>query len=372
MEADTLDEIGKPLVINRKDLLSTGSTLLNLACTGDPSGGFLCGKYYFLVGDSASGKTFLSMTCFAEATINPRFKQHRLIYDNIEDGMLMDLDTLFNEEVADRVEPPSRNGDTPVYSDTIESFYYHLDDAIDDGRPFIYVLDSMDALDSEAADKKFGLNKKAFRKKQARQRGEASEGEKEEKVAGSYGDGKAKKNSEGMRKAMKGLRKTGSILIVLSQTRDDIGAQYAGTKTRAGGRALRFYATTEIWSSVAMQLKKNVNDIERKVGVRVKLAVRKNRITGKLADVETDIYPSFGIDDLGTCVDYLVEEGWWPQPKQTINAKELGIEATRDKLIRVIEKRGAEKQVQAICGACWKAVDDACALKRKNRYQQET
>src|SRR5512146_1975034 len=107
-------------------LRSTGSTLLNMACSGKAGGGFLKGKYYFIVGDSASGKTFLSMTCFAEAALSDAFKDYRLIYDNVEDGMLMDLDALFGERVADKVEPPELVDDQPVYSDTIESFYFHL------------------------------------------------------------------------------------------------------------------------------------------------------------------------------------------------------------------------------------------------------
>ena len=41
-----------------RDFVSTGSTLLNLASTGKIDNGFAKGKYYYIVGDSASGKTF--------------------------------------------------------------------------------------------------------------------------------------------------------------------------------------------------------------------------------------------------------------------------------------------------------------------------
>lgn len=346
------------------DLLSTGSTLLNLANTGSPFGGFPKGKYFFIVGDSASGKTFLSMTCFAEAVANPSFAEYRLIYDNTEDGMLLDLDALFNEATADRVEPPAREKDgTPRYSETIEEFYYHLDDAVAAGRPFVYVLDSMDALDSEAAEKKFARHKKAHH----RARGD----EPAEKVAGSYGDGKAKLNSQGLRKALRGLREKGSILIIISQTRDDIGSMFPGAKTRAGGRALRFYATNEIWSKVVKTHTKDVLGKRRKLGVRVGLEVKKNRINGRLGYVEVDIYPDYGIDDLGSCVDYLVEEGYWPKEGQTIECRGLdGLSGTREKVIRVIEKRNLEDTVRCLCGKCWAEVQAACALKRKNRYER--
>lgn len=367
-----------------KNGLSTGSTLLNLALTDDPNIGFPLGKYLFLVGDSQSGKTFLSVTCCAEATINPEFKDYRFIYDNVEDGMLMDLDHLFCEELADRMEPPGRLGDAPVFSHTIQSFYYHLDDALRTagwdvekgrptgkrGRPFIYILDSMDSLDSDSAAKKFAQQKKAYRKSQAKAAGETPDGDGgDEKVAGSYGDGKAKVNSEYLRKAMPGLKHTGSILIIISQTRDDITSRFAGAKTRAGGRALRFYATAEIWSKVVGTHTKTIHDKDRKIGNRIALDVRKNRITGKLASVEIDIYPSLGFDDLGTNIDYLVEENFWPLEKLTINAKGLDISATREKLIRMVEKRGLEGKVRELCGVCWAEIQAKMVLPRKNKYQ---
>jgi hypothetical protein len=299
------------------------------------------------------------MTCLAEATINPAFKDYRFIYDNVEDGMLIDLDRLFSEEVADRIEPPAVDGEQPVFSGTIEELYYHIDDAIKDGRPFIYIVDSMDALDSEAAEKKFYQHKKAARK----------EKDDDEKVAGSYGADKAKRNSEYLRKTMRGLRDTGSILIILSQTRDVLSGY--GGRTRSGGRALRFYATIEIWSSIAQKIKKTVMGKEREIGVRVQLEVRKNRVTGKTCSVEIDIFPSFGIDDLGSCVDYLVEENWWEVEKQTIQAKDLGLAGTREKIIRLIEKRGLENKLRQLCGECWERVEEACAIRRKNRYSTE-
>ena len=139
--------------------LSSGSTLLNLACTNTPTGAFVEGKYIFFVGDSASGKTFLSMSCFAEAARDSHFKNFRFIYDNVEDGCLIDLPALFGEKVAQKIEPPTKDeAGVPVYSSTVEEFYYHLHDALEQSkkekRPFIYVLDSMDGLSSVAEEEK--------------------------------------------------------------------------------------------------------------------------------------------------------------------------------------------------------------------------
>lgn len=343
--------------LHRRDGLSTGSTLLNLACTDNPYIGFVKGKYYLLVGDSTSGKTFLAMTCFAEACISNPFKRYRLIYDNSEDGMLMDVERLFGKAVARRLEPPRKDKKgRPIYSYTVEDFYYHLDDAVEKGVPFIYVLDSMDGLTSEQEVDKFAKHKAV-----ARGRGRKGDD------AGSYGAEKAKMNSEGLRKMMGKLRDTGSILIILSQTRDNIGFGFE-KQSRSGGRALRFYATVEVWSKVTGQIRKVVKGKARPIGVHVGLKLKKNRITGKTPSVETDIYPSYGIDDIGTCVDYLVDEGWWMKRKQSIEAGEFDFTATRAKLIERIEEESWEQELRSIVGKCWREIEEASVPSRKGRY----
>jgi len=354
---EPLEKKKKP-IIKTEDLLPSGSTLLNLVCSNNPFGAFLKGKYYYLVGDSASGKTFLSMTCFAEALRHPIFKEYRLIYDNVEDGMLIDLEKLFNADVAEKVEPPGMEDDEPVFSFSIEEFYYHLDDALikskEEERPFIYVLDSMDGLSSVAEVEKFEEHKTAHLKGT--------------KSPGSYGDGKAKKNSEGIRKILKGLNSTGSILIIISQTRDNLGFGHE-KKTRSGGRALIFYATTVIWSSVTGKIKKTIKGKLRHIGNHIKLETKtKNRVTGELHEGAVDIYPSYGIDDTGSCIDYLVDEKWWGQIEKMIDAGGFNVCMSREKLIEHIEENDLYKHLQRITGECWKEIRKESALKRKKRY----
>lgn len=340
--------------LTSKDYLSTGSVLLNLALTDKPYGGFIKGKYYYIVGDSRSGKTFLTLTCLAEAGINPNFKDYRFIYDNGEDGALMNIKKFFGKAVDKRMEAPSYHKGEPRYSETIEDFYYNVDDAIQDGRPFIYIVDSMDVLGSKAEDKKFDESKKASRKGR--------------KSAGSFGDGKAKKNSAGLRRLLTPIKKSGSILIILSQTRDNIGfgAQF-NPKTRSGGNALTFYASIEIWSSVRKKIMKTVKGKPRQIGMVSLLKVKKNRFTGKDRKVEVPIYHSFGFDNTGSLVDYLIDEGHWSGDKK-IKAPEFKFEGTEDKLIQYIEDNNMEQDLISIAAGVWAEIEDACKIKRKPRY----
>ena len=353
-EALEEEEVTESKAFVASDYLSSGSTMLNLALTDHPNGAFRKGCYYYLVGDSSSGKTFLSCTCLAEAAHNPAFKNHRFIFDDVENGALMDMEKFFGKKMAERLEAPRVIKKENVFSSTIEDFYFHIDDAIEDGRPFIYVLDSMDCLTSEKESTEFNSNKKKVRAGKVQD--------------GSYGDGKAKKNSSGMRTLVNRLKKTDSILIVISQTRDNLGFGHE-TKTRSGGKALKFYATCEIWSSILGKIEKGVKGKKRNIGKNIQLQTKKNRQTGREGKVETPIYPSYGIDDMEACINYLIEEDHWVSSGQKIKAPELDFEGSQKKLIEKIESEDLESKVRKLVGKIWNDINDACALKRKPRYE---
>jgi len=344
------------------NLLGTGSTLLNLALSGKADGGIPAGKYVFFVGDSSSGKTFLALTTLAEAQLSDHFKSYRIIFDNAEDGALMDFNRYFGPTVAEKLEPARVDADgDPQPSQTIEEFYFNLDDALDKaekGKPFIYVLDSMDALSSDYEGKKFDEAKNASRKgKDAK---------------GSYGDGKAKMNSTYLRRAVARIRDTGSVLIVISQTRDNIDAgMFEPSKTRSGGHALKFYAAAEIWSSVGGKLKKTVHGKDRQIGIVARLAIKKNRITGKEWSVQVPLHWSTGIDDVGSMVDFLTDEKQWPVNKsgQIDGSGDFkGCSGYREQVIQYIEENDLEGDMRELVADVWGTVEDAYKVERKSRY----
>jgi len=343
---------------NSTNALSSGSTLLNLAISDHPNCGFTKGGYFYFVGDSTSGKTWLSLTCFAESTLNKDFKDYRLIFDDVEGGALMNIEDYFGAGVAKRMETPQKDPKKPLCSETVEDFYYNITDAIEAEKPFIYVLDSQDALGSKAAGKKFAEHKKA-----------AQTGKEE---PGSYGDGKAKYHSEHIREVLAGLRRTKSILIIIGQTRDNLGFGFE-KKTRSGGKALRFYANVELWSSVGFKIKKKVRGKDRTIGANCIIEIKKNRVTGKTGKdraVTVPIYYDLGIDDVGSCVDFLIAEGHWQKPTkgQTITADDIDFKGTRPRLIQFIEDEDLEMRVRKITGRVWREIEEESKVKRKKRY----
>lgn len=331
-------------------LLSVGSTTLNLAISGRPDVALEPGDYMYFVGDSMSGKTWIAMCILAEAANNPEFDNYRLIYDDAERGVRMDIAKFFGEKLANRIEF--------VHSTYAEEFYFGMDDDFKGDKPVIRILDSMDCLDTFADEDKFVEWKEAFQKGK--------------ETKGSYGMAKAKMNSMSIRRLMSRLEETGSILIVISQTRDDINPRTFTTKTRSGGKSLRFYATVEVWSSVVGSLKRTYKGQDRELGCSVKYDVKKNRLTGRKRQVVVPIYTSAGIDDLGSCVDYLVAEKVWKLTKQGIvTATGLGppLEMKREKLIQHIEREDLEEDIRELVGITWNAIEDAIAIERKKRYE---
>ena len=333
------------LVLGPNDFVSTGSTMLNLACTDHPDRGFAKGHYYLVVGTSRSGKTWLSLSCLAEAANNKNFDEHLFVYNNVERGALMNIPRFFGKKVAKRLKV--------THSYRIEDFYDHFDKVINRGVPVIYILDSMDALTSEQEIKTFSKQRKAR--------------EGEEKTAGSYGDGKAKINSQNLRRAINPLEKSGSILIIINQTRDKLGS-FVGGKTHSGGNALRFYATLELWSDIKTQIKKTYKGKPRLQGVLCTLRVRKNRITGKDRIIEMPIYNTYGMDDIGSCIEYLIAEKHWKGSKGNVEAPEFDFSGRQSSLIKLISNKGMERDLGMIAADVWKEIEDAVAIKRKPRY----
>jgi len=330
-------------------MLGSGSTLLNLACSGHWQGGWLPGSYVFIVGDSQSGKTFFALTCFAEACQNKAFDKYQLIYNGTEHGAKMDFTQFFGKQMAARV--ALRN------SQTIEEFYDDLDETCADDRPFLYVQDSMDGLTSAYEIEK------AAEGRTARVKGR--------KPKGDYGDGKAKINSRNLRRIMGHLAATGSILIIINQTRDNIDAGlFDAKKTRAGGHALKFYADIEIWTSVSTAIKRTYKEKDVKIGGLIRANVKKNRLNGRERSVLVPIYYDHGFDDVGGCIDWLVEWKHWQRNKAgTIRAVEFGVELSREKLVAHVEEDALQNELSTLVATVWHAIEGAVSVKREKRYE---
>jgi len=264
---------------------------------------------------------------------------------------------LFGEKVAERIEPPSRdkNGDEKN-SDTIEEFHMHVDQALRRQHPFIYVLDSFDGLSSEADRKKA--------KEQIKQKEKGNE-----ETTGSYGQAKNIKINEILRLIKGELKSTNSLLIIVSQVRDNMEVGSFTKKRRAGGRALKHYSWQEFWLKLGAKRTATAKEKKMMIGVDSIADITKNRQTGKQRQAKFPIYYDLGIDDVSACVDFLEENKHWQKKKQTLVAHEFDTEATKAKIVEYIENNNLESKLQKVVGTCWSEIEDSLKLKnRKKRF----
>lgn len=332
-------------------LYRTGCSLLDFALSDHYEGGFQLGKIANIIGDSHSGKTALALSCYAEMAKDERFRKYRFIYDDAEEACEFNMAKMFGQDTEDRIEPPGGYGDEdrPIMSSTIQDFHVNLIDALDGKKPFLYILDSLDALNAEEDIEKMEDFIKA--KKEGK------------KTKGTYGMAKAKRMSWILRDIVDRLKETKSGLLIISQTRADINPRSFKTRTRAGGEALRFYCTHELWLAHLRNRKKK----KIQIGADTRTKVSKNKLTGKVRVVDYPIYDHYGVDDIGATIDWLVANGYWKQTRNTIDARPFG-KGTREKLIKEIEKKNKEEALRKHAFKWWREFEDSLKLGRKAKY----
>lgn len=296
--------------------------------------------------------TWLSRTIFAEAANNPNFDNYQFVEDLPEHGANMDVESYFGKKLAERLEPMNGTREEPEYSKTLEEFYDNLHKRLDQG-PVICLLDSMDALEPEDD----------IKREQERKAGK--------KQKGTYGTSKPKVNSQKLRPISNRLAETGSILIIISQTRQNIGftAKFS-PRTRSGGDALKFYSRIEMWLSIKERLV-NKKYKDRFLGQVTKVKIAKNHFTGWEGFVYVTFIRGHGIDDIGGCIDFLSQYHWSTKGKdvdKSIVAPEFDFTGKKEALVQYIEENKKEKELRKLVRKVWYQIEKEVKLKRKKRY----
>jgi hypothetical protein len=143
---------------------------------------------------------------------------------------------------------------------------------------------------------------------------------------------------------------------------------YAGQKTRSGGRALKFFARLELWFSVKGALKRTILGQERKYGDVLEIEIKKNHLTGWKGKVPLfPFYPSHGVDEIESLVDWLFEEKVW-NIRDGVDLGEHKLTGTSEQIVRAVEANNLEEQVRQLVIERWQRIQEASAVQRKTRY----
>lgn len=259
------------------ECVPTGCAVLD----GVLGGGWALGQVVNIVGDESTGKTLLAIeACANFHACDPNGK---IWYRESEAA----FDTEYARTLGlplEKVSFGSRG--TKTRWATVEDIFEDLESKIEylelkgKGRPGLYIVDSLDALSSRA---ELGrqLNEKT------------------------YGTEKAKSMSELLRRLGARAQAVRCLIMIVSQTRDRIGVTFGEKKTRAGGKALNFWAYQILWLSHRKTYFKKVMGVRQASGVRVCARAKKNKLTAPHRQCEFDIKFTWGIDDFKTSLDWL-------------------------------------------------------------------
>lgn len=280
--------------MKKLEFIPSGCAVLDLHLSGRVGGAFLRGGITHIVGDSDTGKTLEGLTICAEVCHDPRYKDFEIIYDQVE-PVNFNIGHMFGEATEKRIAKGGKRWEGP--SQFVEEFYARVNQLQQEGKPFLYVLDTMDKLESLPSQA-------AFEEMCKRVRSGAT-------LKGSYGDGKAAINSRNLRKLQHMLEPTGSVLIIISQTRDVLDAMSFKESTHAGGRALKFYAASQVWLAKRGDMTRSLGGKQRKCGTIARFKVTKNHTSGMIGWFDCPMPYGFGLDDAACCGMWMVEYAGW-------------------------------------------------------------
>lgn len=275
-----------------------------------------------------------------KSELYPETKVIKIIYNNVESVMDFPLVDMYGQEFVDNIEW--------IQTPTCEAFGKDFQKRVRDLKKtegMLYVLDSVDSLTSEASAERMSniLDDK--------------------KASATYGMEKAKFFSADFFSHLCGAMEGKDVtLILISQVRENIGVSFGEKYHRTGGKALDFYTHQVVWLSTYEKMKKTFRSQERVYGVKVKANCKRNKTAKPFRQAEFSVLFDYGIDDLGSMIDYL----YGPKVK-TINWN--GTEFKRNEFIEMIESDPAnEDKLREMVEQDWAEIEAAVVPERKKRW----
>lgn len=257
--------------------VSTGSSLLDLAISNRPNGGFPVGRIVELQGMEASGKSLI----MAHVLANTQKKGGLAVYIDTENALSEEFLRAIGVDVNNMLYIPL---------ETIEDIFEAVENIIETirksskDRLVTIVIDSVSAattkIEQEADYEKDG-----------------------------WATAKAIVMSKAMRKITNTIGKQRVLLLCASQLREKMGVMFGDKYTTSGGKALGFHASCRIRLKGIGKLKSGSGKTETIIGVQTEAQVIKNRMGPPFKKAVFDIYFSSGIDDYNSWLSLMKDYG---------------------------------------------------------------
>ena len=311
---------------NTERMISTGSTLLDLAISGGRvhGGGLPGGILVEIFGPSGCGKTVLLceiagaiqrqggqvMFHDPEARLNQQFaKMFRLDVKKMEYGMPDTVPKVFQ---AVREWKPEGDNIQGVFADSLAAL----------------------TTDWELEDKdKHGMRR-------------------------------AKEFSEQLRLTCRVLRQKGYLMVCSNQIRQNLDAGPYGQKyISPGGEAIGFYSSLRLRCQRPQKIKKKSETTERVIGVTVEVEVFKSSIWKPFHTAPMTIVFDYGIDDIRENLRFVKEQG----QNTLYTAGEQRLSQHLEKAIHKVEEEGLEEKLRGEVITLWTELEKQFESKRKEK-----
>jgi recombination protein RecA len=315
--------------------VSTGSTLLDLAISNRPNGGFPVGRIVELQGMEASGKSLI----MAHVLANTQKKGGLAVYIDTENALSEEFLRAIGVDVNNMLYVPL---------ETIEDIFEAVENIIETirksskDRLVTIVIDSVSAattkIEQDADYDKDG-----------------------------WATSKAIVMSKAMRKITNVIGKQRVLMLAASQLREKMGVMFGDKYTTSGGKALGFHASCRVRLKGVGKLKSGSGKTEQIIGVQTEAQVIKNRMGPPFKKATFDIYFNSGIDDLNSWLALMKDYGILKQAGAyyTLVNEETGEE------IRFMSKewRGILDKDPDLYDYCYRKICDIFIMKYRSQDQ---
>jgi recombination protein RecA len=256
-----------------KGWVKSGCSMLDLAISNRPNGGFPVGRITEITGLEASGKSLLA----AHALTDTQRQGGLAVYIDTESAVSREFLEAIGLDLTKMLYVPL---------ETIEDIFESIENIVESVRK-----SNKDKLVTIIVDSVMGASTKQEM---------AAEFDKD-----GYATSKSIILSKGMRKLTNMIAREKICLIFTNQLRTRLGVSFGDPWTTSGGKAIPFHASVRLRLKSIGQIKVKDNII----GIKTRAQVIKNRMGPPLKSVDYDIYFESGIDDFGGWLNVMKDYG---------------------------------------------------------------
>jgi len=252
---------------NVSEWISSGCSMLDLAISNRPYGGFPVGRITEITGLEASGKSLLAAHTLAET----QKKGGLAVYIDTESATSSEFLSAIGVDLKTMLYVPL---------ETIEEIFETIETIVEGVRK-----SDKDRLVTIVVDSIMGASTKIEMSAEYDKDG--------------YATSKSIILSKAMRKVTNWIARERICLIFTNQLRVKMGVSFGDAWTTSGGKAIPFHASVRLRLKNTGMIKAKVNGVEQVVGSKTNVQVVKNRMGPPHRKVDYEIYYDSGIDNYG-------------------------------------------------------------------------